>query len=152
MDAPAMDAPQVETPAIEIESFRRLLTERLPGVAALGIEVEAVELGLCRLRMPVDERHLRPGDVVSGPTLFALADFALYGAVLSHSNDPEGAVTTAMQIHFLRRTPPAPVIATAKLLQAGRTLLTGTVKIESAENGKQVAFVTGSYVRGNPKG
>jgi acyl-coenzyme A thioesterase PaaI-like protein len=31
-----------------------------------------------RVRMPVAERHLRPGGTVSGPSMFALADVSVY--------------------------------------------------------------------------
>ena len=38
--------------------------------------VEEVGEGKIRVRLVVDDRHLRPGGTVSGPSMFALADVA----------------------------------------------------------------------------
>ncbi len=52
---------------------------------------EALEVfpGGCTVRLNADERHLRPGGTVSGPSLFTLADIGGYVCVLSHAG-PDG--------------------------------------------------------------
>ena len=36
-----------------------------------------------RMRLHFDDKHLRPGGTISGPSMFSLADLALYVAVLA---------------------------------------------------------------------
>ena len=55
---------------------------------------------------PPPPQHLRPGGTISGPTIFALADVALYVAILAQIGEVKHAVTTNLNINFLRK--PAP--------------------------------------------
>ena len=98
------------------------------------------------IRRPVTQDDLRPGDTVSGPTLMALADTALYVAIHATLGITPHAVTSNMNIHFLRR-PPADraLVAACRLLRVGRTLAVGEVSITSEGDEDPVAHVVGSY-------
>ena len=48
-----------------------------------GLSIEAVWDGGCLVRQAFREVSLRPGGTISGPTMMALADVALYVAVLA---------------------------------------------------------------------
>ncbi|NBT32881.1 MAG: PaaI family thioesterase, partial [Rhodobacteraceae bacterium] len=50
------------------------------------------------MRLLVGERHLRPGGTVSGPSMFALADVAVYLAILSRIGPKALSVTTNCSI------------------------------------------------------
>ncbi len=79
-----------------------------------------------RVRLLAHERHLRPGGTVSGPAMFALADVAIYVAVLAMVGPKGLAVTTNCSIDFMRK--PAAgvdVIAEARLHKLGRVLAVG---------------------------
>ena len=92
------------------------------------------------VRLRVDDRHLRPGGTVSGPSMFALADVAIYLAVLSRIGPVALAVTTNCSIDFMRR--PAAgrdLIAQARLLKLGRALAVGDVLIRSDGSADPVA-------------
>ena len=69
--------------------------------------------GECTVRLIANERHLRPGDTVSGPCLFTLADIGGYICVLSHVGREALAVTTNLDINFMRKAGPGPVAAIA---------------------------------------
>lgn len=100
-------------------------------VAADFAVERADEAGLC-LRLKVAPRHLRPGGTVSGPAIFALADVALYLAILSRIGPLALAVTTNCAIDFLRK--PAAgrdLLAEARLLKLGRRLAVGDVLVHS---------------------
>lgn len=100
----------------------------------------AVEEDLLEVRLEVAERHLRPGGTVSGPTMFALADVALYLAILSHIGPVALAVTTNCSIDFMRK--PAAgrnLIAKARLLKLGRVLAVGDVLLYSEGDNAPVA-------------
>ena len=91
----------------------------------------ADETGL-DLRLRVCARHLRPGGTVSGPTIFMLADVAVYLAILSRIGPKALTVTTNASIDFLRKPSAGrDITATAKILKLGRVLVVGDVLIYS---------------------
>src|SRR5262245_5325262 len=71
----------------------------------------------------VGENELRPGGTVSGPTLMALADAALYVALLGEIGIVPLAVTSSLTINFLRKPQAGRhVTGVCTLLKVGRTL------------------------------
>jgi uncharacterized protein (TIGR00369 family) len=98
------------------------------------------------VRLPVAERHLRPGGTVSGPTMFALADVAIYLMILSRIGPVALAVTTNCAIDFLRKPPAGrDLVARARLLKLGRTLAVGDVLIHSDGADEPVARASLTY-------
>lgn len=99
-----------------------------------------------KIRTVITDRHLRPGGTVSGPTMMAAADFALYVAILAEIGIVPLALTTSLNTNFLRR--PAPncnLVAECKLLKVGRTLAMGEVSLYSEGHPEVVAHATGTY-------
>ena len=66
-----------------------------------------------------------------GPTMMALADFAMYVAVLAAIGPVPLAVTINLNINFLRKPAPRDLTAEARLLKLGKRLATGEVTIRS---------------------
>ncbi|MBI1417998.1 MAG: hotdog fold thioesterase [Limimaricola sp.] len=107
------------------------LQSEFPQVAD-DFAVETVEEGAMTLRLKVAERHLRPGGTVSGPTMFGLADVAVYLAILAMIGPVALAVTTNCSIDFMRK--PAAgrdLLARARILKLGRSLAVGEVHLVS---------------------
>jgi len=88
----------------------------------LSWSIERVEPDGVRVRQPVGGTDLRPGGTVSGPTLMALADGVAYIAILSRIGPAALAVTTNLNINFMRRPRPVDLVADARILKLGRTL------------------------------
>jgi uncharacterized protein (TIGR00369 family) len=89
---------------------------------------------------------LRPGGTVSGPTLMALADFAMYVVLLSAIGPIGLAVTTNLNINFLRKGQPGQdIMAAAKLLKLGSRLAVGEVRLLSGTSPDPIAHVTSTY-------
>ncbi|SFX38617.1 PaaI family thioesterase [Marinospirillum alkaliphilum] len=109
-------------------------------------EVCEVEDQYSLLRLPINDSHLRPGGTVSGPTLMALADVALYVAILSKIGPVALAVTTDFTIHFLNK-PRADraIMAKASLLKLGKRLVIGEVNLYSEGEAESVAHVVATY-------
>lgn len=107
--------------------------------------VESVGPMTARMRVAVNERHLRPGGTISGPTMFALADLALYVAVLAQIGPRELAVTTNLNINFLRKPDMRDLVGDCRLLKLGQRLAVGEVWITSDGKGDPVAHATGTY-------
>ena len=105
----------------ELEAFLR---REFPQAFSAGdIRIEAADGASCRLRQCYDDQMLRPGGTISGPTLMALADFAMYVVLLSAIGPVGLAVTTNLNINFLRKgVAGQDVLAAARLLKLGKRL------------------------------
>ncbi len=130
---------------ISAEEFENITRDRVPFVGQLGVIVEDISAGDARLRLPFRDDFIRPGGTISGPVMMALADLALYAAVLSKIGPVELAVTTNLNINFLRRPLPADIIAEAKLLKLGKRLAVGEVALFLEDDEDMVAHVTATY-------
>jgi uncharacterized protein (TIGR00369 family) len=98
-----------------------------------------------RMRLAYHERHIRPGGTISGPSMMALADLALYVAILAHIGPVALAVTTSLNFNFLRKPEQRDLIADCRLLKLGKRLAVGDVSIYSEGNPDVVCHATGTY-------
>ena len=95
---------------------------------------------------PVGTAQLRPGGTVSGPLLMTVADVALYVAILGTIGLVPLAVTTSLNINFLRRpSPHYPITGVCRLIKVGRILVVGEVALYSDRNEEMVAHAVGTY-------
>ena len=127
----------------ELEKFLR---EEFPQAFSDGdITIESADGETCLLRRRYDERMLRPGGTVSGPTLMAMADFAMYVVLLSAIGPVGLAVTTNLNINFLRKPGRCDLTAEARLLKLGKRLAIGEVTIRCDGEEAPVAHATSTY-------
>lgn len=102
--------------------------------------VEHVAESALRVRLLVGEDNLRPGGTISGPTMFSLADLAMYCAILARLGPVALAVTTNCSIDFLRKPAASKdLIGEARLLKLGKQLAVGDVLIRSDGSNAVVA-------------
>ncbi|WP_027529925.1 PaaI family thioesterase [Bradyrhizobium sp. WSM3983] len=128
----------------EVEQFLR--DEFPQAFGGDDIMIESADGQTCLLRQRFSERMLRPGGTVSGPTLMALADFAMYVVLLSAIGPIGLAVTTNLNINFLRKGQPGQdVLAEARLLKLGKRLAVGEVNLLSGTSPDPIAHVTSTY-------
>jgi uncharacterized protein (TIGR00369 family) len=134
-------------PALTAEEIATLLHEVFPQgfYPGSGLTIERVDYGDIRIRRAFHENHLRPGGTISGPTMMELADFAMYVAVFSAIGNQPLAVTTNLNINFLRKPAQADLLADAKLMKVGKRLAVGEVIILSDGSDEPVAHVTATY-------
>ena len=111
-----------------------------------SFSIEHADGRTCRLRQGFHESMLRPGGTVSGATLMALADCAMYVVVLSAIGPVALAVTTNLNINFLRKGGAGQdVLAEARLLKLGKRLAVGEVTLLSGDSPEPIAHVTATY-------
>jgi len=110
------------------------------------LSVETVTDDAVTLRLTPDARHVRPGGTLSGPTMFLLADVALYFALLAKIGPVALAVTTNAHIDFMRK-PAAdlPLLGEARLLKLGKTLAVGQVAIRNPGSDAVLAQASLTY-------
>ena len=137
-----------EEPAIKMDAgalnafLRRAFPETDPDHMATVLEVSE---GRVLLKLPYQSRQLRPGGVISGPTLMTLADTAAYALVLAHIGEVAMAVTTSLNIHFLRGCKPGDLYAEATLLKLGRRIATADVLMWTESRERAAAKATVAY-------
>src|SRR5258707_13281550 len=92
-----------------VKELERFLLAEFPQVfqSGSGLAIEAVWERGCRVRQAFRAFSLRPGGTIS----VALADFAMYVAVLAAIGPVPSAVSIHLHINFLRQPPPRALVA-----------------------------------------
>jgi uncharacterized protein (TIGR00369 family) len=134
-------------PVMNADEIAKLLHEVFPQgfYPGCGLTIERVEYADVRVRRHFQEGSIRPGGTISGPTMMELADFAMYVAVFSAIGPQPLAVTTNLNINFLRKPGKGDLTADARLMKVGKRLVVGEVTICSAGASEPVAHVTSTY-------
>jgi uncharacterized protein (TIGR00369 family) len=134
-------------PALSHADMETFLRTEFPQVfnGTSGLSIEAIWHGGARVRQACRAAFIRPGGTISGPTMMALADFAMYVAVLAAIGPVPLAVTTHLNINFLRRPAAADLVAEAELMKLGKRLAVGEVVIRSGSGAELVAHATSTY-------
>ena len=137
--------------AVEIPSpdaVNEFFAREFPSAHAAGQRCIETGPGLAVVRWTYNARALRPGGLISGPTQFAVADCAFWFATFTVLGLAPMAVTSELYIAFLRPAVGGDLIARAEILRAGRSKITGTVRlwVDGAPE-RPVSHVTGSYVQ-----
>lgn len=105
---------------------------------------EIVPMG-ARIRMAYHERLLRPGGTISGPSMFMLADVGVYAALLGSIGPVPLAVTTNLNINFLRKPARKDMLADVRILKLGRRLAVAEASLYSEGEDAMVAHATATY-------
>ena len=140
---------ELEMTGPELEVF---LSDVFPQ-AAHQFQIIEVEPMKAKIRLIVAHEHLRPGGTISGPAMFALADVAMYIAILGMIGPKALAVTTNLSIDFMRKPDGTKdMYAICTLHKLGKSLAVGDVLIYSGDADKAVARASATYsIPQNPK-
>jgi uncharacterized protein (TIGR00369 family) len=130
-----------------VKELERQLRAEFPEMfhARSGYVLEELWHGGCRVRRHFDQRSLRPGGTLSGPTMMALADFAIYVAILATIGWVPAVLTTNLNINFLKMPAARDLLAEARLIKVGRRLAVAEIGIRSDGEEDLVAHATGTY-------
>ena len=122
-----------------------LLQQHFPQIQD-EISIDSMNDQEATVRLSVNNRHLRPGNTVSGPAMFLLADVAAYIAILAQVGARTQAVTTSAHMDFLRK-PQAEtdIIATTKILKISKQLAVVDVYLYSENDDNMVARASMTY-------
>src|SRR5215510_15016503 len=109
--------PSAKSPLMTVAELDRFLAAEFPQGfhPGSGLTIEAVWHGGGRVRQAYQPQFIRPGGTISGPTMMRLADFVMYVAVLASIGPVPLAVTTNLNINFLRKPVPGDLVAEARL-------------------------------------
>ena len=98
------------------------------------------------VKLSPKEEDLRPGNTISGPVMFEIADCAFYAAVLFKDPDPM-SVSVNCSMNFFKRPTFSDVFARATILKFGQKLVVGEVLIYSGTVENSVAQAMMTYAR-----
>lgn len=130
---------------ISIQHFQDLIKNELFWADDVGLSLEQVNNGHAIMRLPYDERSVRPGGTISGPHMMLLADACMFAVVLSMIGDVKLAVTTNLNINFLRKPSQSDLLAEGKIIKLGKRLAVIEVSLFTADDNEIVAHATGTY-------
>ncbi|UZW57849.1 PaaI family thioesterase (plasmid) [Sphingobium sp. JS3065] len=135
-------------PQLDLDGLSAFLEAAFPPEARPSLG-SVVEIAPGRVRMLLDPTPAmaRPGNIVSGPSLMALADVAAYAVIATHHGPEPMAVTHGLSISFLRACQFKPIYADARLLKLGRRLSTVDVRIWQGSEDRLVAQATVGYAQ-----
>ncbi len=132
-------------PEITVAEFNDIIADELPWAHELGVKATEIGQGTASLMIPYDAKMLRPGGTMSGPTMMMLADACMYAVVLSEIGIVKLAVTTNLNINFLRKPEPRNLVAKGSMLKLGKRLAVMAVDVYSEGSDDLVAHTTGTY-------
>jgi uncharacterized protein (TIGR00369 family) len=122
----------------DLEAFKELGRNRFPGL--LGIEIEAIESGCVRMRLPLRDELLAPNDYLHAGTVVGLADSACgYGCIASLPEGAYGFTTIELKTNFLGTALEGALSCTSELLHGGRTTQVWDATVTN-ETGKTLAL------------
>jgi len=131
-------------PVMTPDDLHRFLEEEFPQVPP-GISFDSVDDTTIRVRQKTLDSHLRPGGTISGPTLMAMVDCGFYLLLLARLGPVAMAVTTNLNINFMRKPEPGDLVGEGRLLKLGKTLAVGDFTIWNAGQDDPVAHATVTY-------
>ncbi|MGD9810930.1 MAG: PaaI family thioesterase [Sphingobium sp.] len=134
------------TPCMTVEDLSAFLDQAFPPAlrAVLGTLVE-IAPGRARLSLQPGDEMIRPGGIVSGPAQMGLIDVAAYAVILAHIGPVAMAVTSTVNVSFLRACSVEEIFADASLLKLGRRLASVDVRLSQGKRARLVAQATVGY-------
>jgi uncharacterized protein (TIGR00369 family) len=128
---------------VSTDKFNEIIKIELPSAADAGIYLQSIDEGKAELVLPYSENSLRPGGTIAGPFMMMLADVCMFAVVLSMLGEIKLAVTTSLNINFLRKPANTDLVARGSIIKMGKRLAVLEVSIFSDED--LVAHATGTY-------
>jgi uncharacterized protein (TIGR00369 family) len=138
-----MQAPKLTASEIEAH-FARDFPQGDFGPDGL-FRIERVGMGSALVRMKASDKALRPGGTVSGSSMMMLADATMYVAILASIGWVPLAVTTSLNINFLRKPKAGDVLADCRLMKLGKRLTVGEITIRADGEDEAVAHSVATY-------
>lgn len=101
--------------------------------------------GFAVTRMDTDARHMRPGNMINGPTQMSLADTVAYVCVFTKLGITPMAVTSSLNMHFLRPCIGPGMRAEGSMVRIGKTLAVIDVRIFGDGHDDPASIATVTY-------
>ena len=121
---------------ISIKEISKKLKDIFPQVAD-KYEIISLKSNYSEVKLLSNNKNLRPGNTISGPSMFELADLSFYIAIMASTDLGDKSVTTNVSINFIKKPLLSNLLGISQIKKMGKRLVVGDVEILS-EDKKQV--------------
>ena len=87
---------------ISIKEISKKLKDIFPQVAD-KYEIISLKSNYSEVKLLSNNKNLRPGNTISGPSMFELADLSFYIAIMASTDLGDKSVTTNVSINFIKK-------------------------------------------------
>jgi uncharacterized protein (TIGR00369 family) len=112
-----------------------------PVAQLLGMRLVSVQDGECVFEMEARPEHANPMGTIQGGVICALADAAMGLAYASRLEEGESFTTLELKTNYLRPVTAGMLVATGRVLHAGRTIGLTSCDVLDGE-GRKIAHAT----------
>lgn len=135
-------------PALTTEERARIrhVFAGVPFVQLLGFELEEFERGSAVVAAQARPEFLQNRGILHGGFTATLIDSATAFAIIGHLSEGESTSTVDLNIHYLRPVVAGRVAAVARVIRAGRTIITAVAEVTNAD-GQLCAMASTTYIR-----
>ena len=121
---------------ISIKEISKKLKDIFPQVAD-KYEIISLKSNYSEVKLLSNNKNLRPGNTISGPSMFELADLSFYIAIMASTDLGDKSVTTNVSINFIKKPLLSNLLGISQIKKMGKRLVVGDEEILS-EDKKQI--------------
>ena len=129
---------------ISIKEISKKLKDIFPQVAD-KYEIISLKSNYSEVKLLSNNKNLRPGNTISGPSMFELADLSFYIAIMASTDLGDKSVTTNVSINFIKKPLLSNLLAISKIKKIGKRLVVGDVEILSEDKKQTYAQALFTY-------
>jgi len=116
-----------------------------PWIWDLNLRVEQVSVDSIRVRLPFSDKIARPGGVVIGQAMMAMADTVMVLAICEKLGRFATLATISLTTNFLRAAVRQDVIAVARAVKVGRSTAFGEVEMSVEGRDEPIAQALSTF-------
>ena len=129
---------------ISIKEISKKLKDIFPQVAD-KYEIISLKSNYSEVKLLSNNKNLRPGNTISGPSMFELADLSFYIAIMASTDLGDKSVTTNVSINFIKKPLLSNLLGISKIKKIGKRLVVGDVEILSEDKKQTYAQALFTY-------
>ena len=135
---------------VSAEDMNRFFRENFKGDRGTLPDITLAESDHVIMQASMSEQNMRPGGFVSGPTQMALADHIAYAVIFTRLGITPMALTSNLNIDFLRPLQGDIVHVEGKMIKLGRALAVIAVELRGIDSEKLSSRATVTYALPQP--
>ncbi len=139
-----MSTPEFTELSAEHRRIAREVFETIPFARLLGMELSEIEPGRATVRLQMQDKLRQHRHLMHGGATASLIDTATAFAVASVLTEGENAATVDLTVHYLRPVTAGSVRCEAKILRAGKRLITVSAEVTD-DRDKLIATALTTY-------
>jgi acyl-CoA thioesterase len=120
--------------------------KKVPYLKLIGMELVDLKSGEAILRLQMRDELRQPHGLLHGGATASIIDTAMAFAVITKLAENEKASTVDLTVHYLRPVTTGAIVCTAKVVKAGKRLLTVSAEVVNDEE-KLIATALSTYTK-----